>query len=46
MIKDIVNEEAVCQYLSDWARLLYLVIDETNRMVEKGHFHKLKDILK
>ncbi|KJH52859.1 DEAD/DEAH box helicase [Dictyocaulus viviparus] len=46
MMKDPVDEEPGCQYLSDWAGLLCLVIDETDRMVEKGHFHELEDILK
>ncbi|EYB91308.1 hypothetical protein Y032_0207g2018 [Ancylostoma ceylanicum] len=34
-----------CQYLSDWSGLLCLVVDETDRMVEKGHFEEMQDIL-
>uniref|UniRef100_A0A914ZNG2 ATP-dependent RNA helicase n=2 Tax=Parascaris univalens TaxID=6257 RepID=A0A914ZNG2_PARUN len=32
-------------YLSDWQKLLCLVVDETDRMVEKGHFEELEFIL-
>ncbi|KIH59713.1 DEAD/DEAH box helicase, partial [Ancylostoma duodenale] len=34
-----------CQYLSEWSGLLCLVVDETDRMVEKGHFEEMQDIL-
>uniref|UniRef100_A0A0N5APZ7 ATP-dependent RNA helicase n=1 Tax=Syphacia muris TaxID=451379 RepID=A0A0N5APZ7_9BILA len=32
-------------YLSDWSFLRVLVIDETDRMTEKGHFQELENIL-
>ncbi|VDM99096.1 unnamed protein product, partial [Thelazia callipaeda] len=32
-------------YLVDWSKLQCLVIDETDRMVEKGHFIELRKIL-
>lgn len=31
--------------LSDWSHLQCLVVDETDRMVEKGHFEDLQHIL-
>ncbi|KAM3724146.1 ATP-dependent RNA helicase [Dirofilaria immitis] len=32
-------------YLSNWSHLQCLVIDETDRMIEKGHFEDLQQIL-
>uniref|UniRef100_A0A9J2PJ32 ATP-dependent RNA helicase n=1 Tax=Ascaris lumbricoides TaxID=6252 RepID=A0A9J2PJ32_ASCLU len=32
-------------YLANWQKLLCLVVDETDRMVEKGHFEELEFIL-
>lgn len=31
--------------LSDWSHLQCLVVDETDRMIEKGHFEDLQHIL-
>ncbi|VDL79301.1 unnamed protein product [Nippostrongylus brasiliensis] len=45
MMKDVVEGEPVCSYFSDWSGLLCLVVDETDRMVEKGHFEEMQDIL-
>ena len=32
-------------YLDDWTHLHYVVVDETDRMVEKGHFEELQHII-
>uniref|UniRef100_A0A0K0DF85 RNA helicase n=1 Tax=Angiostrongylus cantonensis TaxID=6313 RepID=A0A0K0DF85_ANGCA len=46
MMQYVSEDEPVCPYLADWTGLLCLVIDETDRMVEKGHFEEMEDILK
>ncbi|KAK5985744.1 hypothetical protein GCK32_009957, partial [Trichostrongylus colubriformis] len=46
MMKEMEEGVPVCQYLSDWSGLVCLVVDETDRMVEKGHFEEMEDILK
>ncbi|XGW17524.1 hypothetical protein V3C99_002263 [Haemonchus contortus] len=46
MMKEMGEGQPVCQYLSDWSGLVCLVVDETDRMVEKGHFEEMEDILK
>ncbi|KHN87221.1 ATP-dependent RNA helicase DDX24 [Toxocara canis] len=33
-------------YLANWQKLLCLAVDETDRMVEKGHFEELQFIMK
>ncbi|KAK6026701.1 DEAD/DEAH box helicase [Ostertagia ostertagi] len=46
MMKEMEEGVPVCQYLSDWSGLVCLIVDETDRMVEKGHFEEMQDILK
>ncbi|VDM60531.1 unnamed protein product [Angiostrongylus costaricensis] len=46
MMQYVTEDEPVCPYLADWTGLLCLVIDETDRMIEKGHFEEMEDILK
>ncbi|KAJ1372829.1 hypothetical protein KIN20_035111 [Parelaphostrongylus tenuis] len=46
MMQYVSENEAVCPYLTDWTGLRCLVIDETDRMIEKGHFEEMEDILK
>lgn len=37
--------KSVDSYLSNWSQLRVVVVDETDRMMEKGHFEELQHIL-
>ncbi|KAK6739641.1 hypothetical protein RB195_008251 [Necator americanus] len=45
MMKESERSDTNSQYLADWSKLLCLVVDETDRMVEKGHFKEMQDVL-
>ncbi|KHJ85755.1 DEAD/DEAH box helicase, partial [Oesophagostomum dentatum] len=45
MMKEEEDGSRASDYLADWSGLACLVVDETDRMVEKGHFEEMQDIL-
>ncbi|KHJ91106.1 DEAD/DEAH box helicase [Oesophagostomum dentatum] len=45
MMKEEEDGSRASDYLADWSCLACLVVDETDRMVEKGHFEEMQDIL-
>ncbi|CAJ0600191.1 unnamed protein product [Cylicocyclus nassatus] len=45
MMKEEEDGSHASDYLADWSGLLCLVVDETDRMVERGHFEEMQEIL-